>query len=55
MPGMAALCIHRQSLLLTEWLSEASGLAQRGGQLSLRAGKLSKLGYTRVGRYGCID
>ncbi|PTB49065.1 hypothetical protein M431DRAFT_486977 [Trichoderma harzianum CBS 226.95] len=35
-----ALCTHRPSLLPIEWLSEASGLAQRGGQLPLRAGKL---------------
>src|SRR3954470_23767864 len=40
-----ALCTHRPSLLPIEWLSEASGLAQRGGQLPLRAGKLSKLGH----------
>src|SRR6476646_6065882 len=40
-----ALCTHRPSLLPIEWLSEASGLAQRGGQPPLRAGKLSKLGH----------
>src|SRR5436190_21607992 len=40
-----ALCTHRPSLLPIEWLSEAFGLAQRGGQLPLRAGKLSKLGH----------
>src|ERR1700712_3895220 len=40
-----ALCTHRPSLLPIEWLSEASGLAQGGGQLPPRAGKLSKLGH----------
>ncbi|KAH6623661.1 hypothetical protein F5144DRAFT_595794 [Chaetomium tenue] len=40
-----ALCTHRPSLLPIEWLSEASGLAQRGRQRPLRAGKLSKLGH----------
>src|SRR4029079_17659089 len=40
-----ALCTHRPSLLPIEWLSEASGLAQRGGQRPLRSGKLSKLGH----------
>ena len=40
-----ALCTHRPSLLPIEWLSEAFGLAQRGRQRPLRAGKLSKLGH----------
>ncbi|KAI1144700.1 hypothetical protein F4825DRAFT_467895 [Nemania diffusa] len=40
-----ALCTHRPSLLPIEWLSEASGLAQRSRQRHLRAGKLSKLGH----------
>src|SRR5687767_15840732 len=40
-----ALCTHRPSLLPIEWLSEASGLAQGGGQLPPRAGKFSKLGH----------
>ena len=40
-----ALCTHRPSLLPIEWLSEAFGLAQRGGQLPLRAGKFFKLGH----------
>src|SRR3954470_4155296 len=40
-----ALCTHRPSLLPIEWLSEAFGLAQGGGQLPPRAGKLSKLGH----------
>src|SRR5689334_8300010 len=40
-----ALCTHRPSLLPIEWLSEASGLAQRGRRRPLRAGKLSKLGH----------
>src|SRR3982074_908758 len=40
-----ALCTHRPSLLPIEWLSEASGLARRGRQRPLRAGKLSKLGH----------
>ena len=40
-----ALCTHRPSLLPIEWLSEALGLAQRGGQLPLRAGNFSKLGH----------
>src|SRR3569833_4678247 len=40
-----ALCTHRPSLLPIGWLSEAFGLAQRDGQLFLRAGKLSPLGH----------
>jgi hypothetical protein len=40
-----ALCTHRPSLLPIEWLSEALGLAQRGGQPPLRAGNLVKLGH----------
>src|ERR1700710_2712826 len=40
-----ALCTHRPALLPIEWLSEAFGLAQRGRQRPLRAGKLSKLGH----------
>jgi hypothetical protein len=40
-----ALCTHRPSLLPIEWLSEAFGLAQRGWQRPLRAGKLVKLGH----------
>src|ERR1700723_4619577 len=40
-----ALCTHRPSLLPIEWLSESFGLAQRGWQRPLRAGKLSKLGH----------
>src|SRR6188768_1074071 len=35
-----ALCTHRPSLLPIEWLSEAFGLAQRGGQLPLRRRKV---------------
>src|SRR6187549_691222 len=40
-----ALCTHRPSLLPIEWLSEVFGLAQGGGQLPPRAGKLPKLGH----------
>ena len=44
-PGMEQCCTHRPSLLPIEWLSEAFGLAQRGRQRPLRAGKLVKLGH----------
>ena len=40
-----ALCTHRPSLLPIEWLSEAFGLAQGGGQPPPRAEKLVKLGH----------
>ena len=40
-----ALCTHRPSLVPIEWLSEASGSAQRRGQLHLRAENLVKLGH----------
>ncbi|KAF1343758.1 hypothetical protein EJ07DRAFT_147814, partial [Lizonia empirigonia] len=40
-----ALCTHRPSLLPIEWLSEAFGLARRGWQRPLRAGKFVKLGH----------
>ena len=44
-PGIGKCCTHRPSLLPIEWLSEAFGLAQRGRQRPLRAGKLVKLGH----------
>src|SRR4029450_2157952 len=40
-----ALCTHRPSLLPLEWLSEGSGLAQRGGALPPRAVKRPQLGH----------
>ena len=39
------LCTHRPSLLPIEWLSETFGLARRGWQRPLRAGKFIKLGH----------
>ncbi|PWY61995.1 hypothetical protein BO83DRAFT_326897, partial [Aspergillus eucalypticola CBS 122712] len=39
------LCTHRSSLLPIDWLGEAFGLAQGGGQRPPRAGELVKPGH----------